>query len=371
MSPVLQTAYLLLTPVLAWWVTKHSRLARLLGPVVFAYLLGMLLPKLPINQHAEVTNTVRDLTIPLAIPLLLFSLDVRGWLRLARPAVISFGLCILALLTATLCAWLIYADAVNQADTVAAMLVGVYSGGTPNMAVVHSALGAPAELFLLVNSIDVLISGSYFLLLVSLAGPVYGLFLRPYEGTDASIQAATEKSAISTHLSPLGLALLTTVGIVLISVGLVMLLWGRPAVAPVLFLITSLSIAASFWKPIHHARLSFPTGYYLVLVFCCAIGSQVDLSLLDSGILNMAAMVASVFYGTIILHLLLCRLFGIDRDTAIITQTASLFGPPFVPPVAGALRNPSMLLSGLTTGLVGYAAGNYLGLGTGLILGGL
>ena len=157
----------------------------------------------------------------------------------------------------------------------------------------------------------------------------------------------------------------------LISLGCVMLLWGKPAVAPVLFLITSLSIAASFWKPVHDARLSFPVGYYLVLVFCCAIGSQVDLSLLDSGILNMAAMVATVFYGTIILHLLLCRLFGIDRDTAIITQTASLFGPPFVPPVAGALRNPAMLLSGLTTGLVGYALGNYLGLGTGLILGGL
>ena len=55
--------------------------------------------------------------------------------------------------------------------------------------------------------------------------------------------------------------------------------------------------------------------------------------------------------------------FRVDVDTAIITSTAAVFGPPFVPPIADALDNKGVLLSGLTTGLVGYAVANYLGLG--------
>lgn len=362
MSTSLQVSYLLLAPLLAIGLTQHSRIARLLGPVVFAYLFGMLLPRLPLEANSIVTTQLRDLSIPLAIPLLLFSLDLRGWLSLARPAAFSFGLCLLALLTACSLAWLLFSNRLAEAADIAGMLAGVYSGGTPNMAVIHRALGAPPELFLQINSIDVLISGAYFLFLVSLAGPVYGLWLRPYAATDGTaVPVATTRPSLA-ELGGLAQALLASLLMLAFSAGLVTLLWGQPAIAPVLLLITSLAIAASFWPRLHNSRLAYPAGYYLVLVFCCAIGSQVDLSLLGLGIASMAAMVALVFALTVALHLGLCRLAGIDRDTAIITQTAALFGPPFVPPVAGALRNPAILLSGLTTGLVGYALGNYLGL---------
>jgi uncharacterized membrane protein len=33
-----------------------------------------------------------------------------------------------------------------------------------------------------------------------------------------------------------------------------------------------------------------------------------------------------------------------------------------------ALGNPAMLLSGMTTGIIGYALGNYLGISLGLLL---
>lgn len=369
MNAAMHAAYLLAAPLFALWLCRNVRLARALGPVVFAYLLGMLLPVLPLELDSAVTGTLRDLSIPLAIPLLLFTLDVRGWLRLARPAVVSFGLCLLALLVSVSGGWLLFRKDLAQADVIGAMLVGVYSGGTPNMAVIHQALQAPDALFLQVNSLDVLISGSYFLFLISLAGPLYGLFLpRSVKAGDAGRNDG-RSSPHSASWSRLALALLSSAAIVGLCAGLVRLGLGHVAIAPVMLGITSLAIAASFWPPLQSATFSYPAGYYLVLVFCCAVGSQVDLGLLGSGILPIAGLVATVFAGTVLLHLLLCRLFGIDRDTAIITQTASLFGPPFVPPVAGALRHPAMLLSGLTTGLVGYAVGNYLGLGMGLLFG--
>ncbi len=45
----------------------------------------------------------------------------------------------------------------------------------------------------------------------------------------------------------------------------------------------------------------------------------------------------------------------------MITSTALIFSPPFVPVVAGAIQNKEVIVSGLTVGIIGYALGNYLG----------
>lgn len=66
-------------------------------------------------------------------------------------------------------------------------------------------------------------------------------------------------------------------------------------------------------------------------------------------------------FGTLFLHVLFSKLFHIDADTVIITSTALICSPPFVPVVAGALKNREVIVSGLTVGIIGYAIGNYLG----------
>ena len=53
----------------------------------------------------------------------------------------------------------------------------------------------------------------------------------------------------------------------------------------------------------------------------------------------------------------------IDRDTVLITSTASIFGPAFVGQIAQVLGNRHIVFGGMATGLVGYAIGNYLGIG--------
>jgi uncharacterized membrane protein len=45
-----------------------------------------------------------------------------------------------------------------------------------------------------------------------------------------------------------------------------------------------------------------------------------------------------------------------------------VFSPPFVPVVAGALKNKEIIISGITVGLIGYAIGTYLGVTLSFIL---
>jgi uncharacterized membrane protein len=52
----------------------------------------------------------------------------------------------------------------------------------------------------------------------------------------------------------------------------------------------------------------------------------------------------------------------------MITSTALICSPPFVPVIAGALNNRKLIISGLTVGIVGYAVGNFLGVSIAYIL---
>ena len=80
-------------------------------------------------------------------------------------------------------------------------------------------------------------------------------------------------------------------------------------------------------------------------------------------------MFAAAQFGSVILHLLLARIARIDADTAIITSTAGIYGPAFIVPTANALNNRQVVLPGLICGILGYAVGNYLGIGVALLLG--
>jgi len=73
-------------------------------------------------------------------------------------------------------------------------------------------------------------------------------------------------------------------------------------------------------------------------------------------------------FSTVILHFILAKLCRIDYHTTAITSTAGIFGPAFIIPVAKALKNDEIILSGIICGIFGYAIGNYLGLGFGTLL---
>jgi uncharacterized membrane protein len=73
--------------------------------------------------------------------------------------------------------------------------------------------------------------------------------------------------------------------------------------------------------------------------------------------------VALTVLGSMIVHVFLSYMFKVDSDTTIITISALTFSPLFVPVVAAALKNKDVIITGITSGILGYAFGNYLGVG--------
>ena len=103
-------------------------------------------------------------------------------------------------------------------------------------------------------------------------------------------------------------------------------------------------------------------------MFSFGIGLSFNFGALNKGALLLLAMFATAQFGSVLLHLLLCRVFRIDSDTSLITSTAGIYGPAFIVPAADALGNREVILPGLICGILGYAIGNYLGIGIAIAL---
>ncbi|HAX40892.1 MAG TPA: hypothetical protein DCY10_08470, partial [Clostridiales bacterium] len=97
-------------------------------------------------------------------------------------------------------------------------------------------------------------------------------------------------------------------------------------------------------------------------------GLSFNFGAINKGALLLLAMFATAQFGAILLHLLFCKVFKIDSDTALITSTAGIYGPAFIVPVADAMKNREVVLPGLICGIIGYALGNYLGIGIAIAL---
>jgi uncharacterized membrane protein len=65
---------------------------------------------------------------------------------------------------------------------------------------------------------------------------------------------------------------------------------------------------------------------------------------------------------------LLSKIFRVNADDYLITTTAFIYSPPFVPVIAAALKNKDVIVTGITVGVIGWVIGNYLGIGLAFLL---
>jgi uncharacterized membrane protein len=157
----------------------------------------------------------------------------------------------------------------------------------------------------------------------------------------------------------------------MIAFGLSLLLPSIPQMVVVILTITTLGIIASFIKRLNSIEKTFQLGMYLIMVFSLTLASMADLKTMFSvgaGVGYLILFITWVYFGSLIMHLILAKIFRIDSDNFLITATAFIFSPPFVPLVANALKNKDLIVTGITGGILGYILGNYIGLGLDFLL---
>ncbi len=399
-------------PLVIIWLCRQWTFFKKLGSIVVAYGFGLILSATGIipngsDEYQEVlrgesflsTEEVQDLcklgiiteddiivnTIAvtqdilqaigvLAFPLLLFSLNIRRWIKYAKEGFISMGLAFMSIIIIIISGFLIFRNIIPDAWQIGGMLVGVYTGGTPNMVSLKLALDVDPTSFVMANTYDMLVGAATIIFFITAGPRVFRAFLRPFKkigesnneiGEDVADAESFEdysgmfKRGVLPRLTKgLGLAIL----ILGASVGISILRFGAIKDPVVILTITTLSIIASLFTWVNRIEKSFQLGMYFVLIFSLLVASMADFSAIFSlGMLSLLGFITWCYFGSLLLHLLLSVIFRVDADNYLITTTAFVFSPPFVPVVAASLKNKDVIITGITVGIIGYVAGNYLG----------
>ena len=324
------------------------------------------------NSISFIQDWFTKLTVPIALPLILFSMDVRKWLKHARSAISSLLLGLFTVVAMIFLGFWIFKGSIDEIWKVAGMLTGIYTGGTPNMAAMKTALNVDTEIYIMTHTYEVALGALYLVFILSIGQRVFLLFLKPFKKAETgnikvgqlnldedydSYEGFFKRKTFFPVLAAFGLSLL----IFGVSFGLSTLFPEDFSTAAIILLITTFGIGASFIAKIKNIKKTFQTGMYIILIFCIVVSSMADVRQLVDISFDLFWYVALAMYGSHFLHALLARFFKIDADTVIISGSALICSPPFVPVVAGALKNREVILTGLIVGIAGYAIGNYLG----------
>lgn len=395
MRLVFLVAYFCVAPAVIILLCLKVKFLRGLGPVVLSYLIGMVsgyigIPEIILGgasiggiSTGVVENRISEISVALGLPLLLFTLDIKKWVKMAGKSVLSLLLGVVSISSVITLFFFVFKDGIEDAWKIAGMLVGVYTGGTPNLASLKIALGVDQNTYILVHTYDTIFSTLYIIFLITFGRKAFSKVL-PLPSLENSSELPKQvkeegKYKQKEYVSPESIdaypLLLRNIRRIIIPFVLALLVFSAGGLASLhapknmssviaILTITTLGIALSFVGKLRKNELSFTLGMYIILIFCFTVANMVDFkNLVGTLSLSLFLYVFCAIFIGLLVHVLLSAPFKIDTDETIITSTALICSPPFVPVIATALKNRNVLITGMLAGIVGYAIGNYLGIG--------
>ncbi|MBQ1652397.1 MAG: DUF819 family protein [Bacteroidales bacterium] len=401
MRIIIAIAIYLLFPIIIVSAFHKWKILQKIGTVILAYAVGIIMSLTgfvtfePGTADAatfeSIQKLIMNISVPLAIPLMLFNCDFKLWTRALPKTILALVGGIIAITVAVISGFFIFRNTgVNDITNVSAMMTGIYTGGTMNFNALGAALGVDPTTITLVLTFQMLIT---FPLIMFITGGGYRLFRKILPFPDESTSISKLGSNIEDHgIENYGmmlnkkvfpktmLGLLLSIGFLAVGAGLSLLFYNLGIVGDqetgtgklnelvIILTITTLSIIASFSKKIRELPKTFELGMIFILIFSIAVASQFNPYSIDMSAISLGLFVLYIMLVSVIIHIIFCRFSKINGDLYTVAQVGLFCSPPFIPPVVGAMGNKKVLISGIVIGLIGYAIGTYMGVGIAYLL---
>ena len=379
-----------LVPLLIIEGFKRWKWVQTLGTVVLAYAVGIIAslcgvfhfqdPEVAVS-FSKMQSMMMNVAVPLAIPLMLFNCDFKLWTKALPKTAWALVGGLIAVLVSVVSGYFIFRNHIPEPAKVSGMMTGIYTGGTMNFNALGASLGVDKSVMAIVLAFEMVITTPYIFFLL---GGGYKIFRKLLPFKDITHKGRTDEENVETAdvenyqgmlekknfwgmLKGLGLSVV----FLAIGAGLALLITGTLNELVVILTITTLAIIASFFKKVRELPKTFELGMFFILVFSVIVASMFDINSVNGGSLYIGGFVLWIMVMSMLLHLIFCRVAKVSGDLFCVSQVGLLCSPPFVPPIVGAMKNKKVLISGIVVGLVGYAAGTYLGALLAWILGGI
>ncbi|HXK74074.1 MAG TPA: DUF819 family protein [Bacteroidales bacterium] len=380
-------AIYLITPVIIIFLFRKYGWVRSVGTVILAYAVGIIMALAGVIPPMEYTDPetlvvsktlmgkiqtwVMNITVPLAIPLMLFSSDFRLWTKSLPKTILALVGGVISIIVAVVAGFFLFRNSgIEDINNVAAMMTAIYTGGTLNFFALGSALQVDPNTITLTYTFEMLVTFPSILFIVGGGYKVFRKIL-PFkdESTDININMDIEddvfenyKGMFSRKTFPkMMIGLLISIVMLIIGAGLSLAITGKLNELIIILTITTLAIAASFSKYVRTLPKTFELGMFFILIFSVVVASQFDIYSVNTSALSMLWFILFIMLTSVVLHLILSRIFTVSGDLFTVAHIGLLCSPPFIPPIVAAMGNRKVLISGIVIGLIGYAIGTYLG----------
>lgn len=369
----------------------HTKVFRALGSALVGILLGMVLSNTGvIPGESPAYDFLGGPAVSAGIILILLTVDVRSVVQAGPTMLAAFGIgAVGSALGASISAWLL-ADAIGpETWKLAGQYTATYTGGGVNFAAVGKELETSGDLFAAGIAADVMMTAIW--MAACLTVPI--LFAARVRGGSTDEETSPEPAAVTERAGASADAdeappalhemLYSSVGAVrlqdlgLMAAVVLGTLWASDWLGTVLdpipgvLFLTTIALVLAQIPAIRGIQGTGVIGNYLVLIFLASNGAM-------SVIANIVAIGPPIVYFALItvsIHGVVIfgfgRLVGLDLKTLAVASQAAVGGPASAMALATARGYTDRLLPGVAVGLLGYAAGNYLGLAVAAVLHGM
>ncbi len=370
-EPVAVFFVLAIVVFISLWLEERYKTFRSLGAALVGILLALVLSNIGILPGiSPAYDFLIGSGVSAGIVLILLSVDIRS-IRKAGPMMLkAFGIGTVGTAVGSMIMAYILSPMIGpETWKLSGQFTGTYTGGGLNFAAVGKALGTSSDLFSAGIAADVIVTAIW--MVACLSAPV--ILGRKTSTTvektsDNTASKDKEKFTLERLLYNSGqpIQLMHIAILVAITIGSIWLagvLASWFSFLPEVLWLTTIVLLVAQIPGVKQLSGSAMLGNYLLLLFLASNGAQ-------SVIANIIKVGPAVFYfaaGTVAMHGIFIfgigRLLRIDPGTLAVASQANIGGSASAMAMASSRGYADRILPGVAVGLLGYAVGNYLGLG--------
>lgn len=371
------------------WASKLSgAIVALLGALILTNL------KIIPTNCVFFDDIVWGYAVPMAIPMLLLSCDIRKIAKESGKILVLFLIGAVGTAVGAFLGYQLLGSHVENLSGVAAMMTGSYIGGTVNFAALSDAFEVPGDTVSAAVVADNLLMTIYFFVLIMIPSVkfFYNKFTHPHideinaRGVDetAKTQAAAYWSKKPISLNDIAINIAISVIIVWVSTEIANLISNAVPAHESIFLdfvrglfgnkyliLTTITmiIATVFSKPLEGLSGSQEIGTYLIYLFFFVVGAPASIHAILVNAPLLLVFCAIMVAVNMIFCFVFGKLFKFDLEDCILASNACIGGPTTAAAMAISkgwvkLIGPIMLI-----GTLGYVIGTYFGTFIGQLLG--
>jgi uncharacterized membrane protein len=364
------------------WASKISGAIIALVGAVFLSNTGI------IPTESPVYDSVWGVIVPLAIPLLLFHVNIKKIWKESGRLLIVFLLSSVGTVAGTIISFFLLKDYIPYLDKIGAMMSASYIGGGVNFAAMAAKFEAPGELVSAAVVADNLMMAIYFIILMII--PTLAFFRKRYsiphvlevesgnnnENGKTLAESFWKRKDIS--LKDIALSVGTAFFLVIISfkiAGFFDTLIPSGEDASILFnllngivgdkylVLTTITFTVLLLFPRYFDNIngSQEIGTYLIYIFFVVIGIPASIPLIIKNAPLLLLFVFIIVLINMIVSLVAGKLLKANLEDILLASNANIGGPTTAAALAIAKGWKDLIGPILVVGTIGYIIGNYVG----------